>query len=77
MLGDILQFEDLQRLCRPSPNEPAPKLRTVARWAESQGIRYLYDGKGGIFTTMSALQDAVRGRAIPAGNDDTPLHELI
>jgi hypothetical protein len=59
MIGSILQFQDLQRLCRPAPSAPLPKLATVERWARDQGIRYRYDGQGGIWTTLEALNAAL------------------
>lgn len=67
MIGPILQFEDLQRLCRPAPEAPMPKLATVERWAKAQGIRYRYDGQGGIWTTLDALNAAL---GLQAANDD-------
>lgn len=62
MLGEFLQFEDLQQLCRPDPSAPRPKLRTVINWARAQKIRFLYDGSGGIFTTRSAVEAAMAGQ---------------
>jgi hypothetical protein len=56
MIDTILQFSDLQELCRPGEK---PRLSTVERWAASQGIRYRYDGKGGIWTTVDALNAAL------------------
>lgn len=57
MIADsILQFTDLQELCRPCEK---PRLSTVERWATSQGIKYRYDGKGGIWTTIDALNSAL------------------
>jgi hypothetical protein len=56
MLGPILQFEDLQELCRPGEH---PRLATVEKWAKAQGLRYRYDGKGGIWTTVDALNAAL------------------
>ncbi|MBN8260951.1 MAG: hypothetical protein J0L59_01345 [Xanthomonadales bacterium] len=76
MIGDrILQFEDLQEMCRPGKK---PRLATVARWADDNGIRYKYDGEGGIWTTLDAVERAVRG-GNPAGNDSAPppVSELI
>ncbi|TAA42541.1 hypothetical protein [Pseudoxanthomonas winnipegensis] len=61
MLGEFLQFEDLQQLCRPAPSAPRPKLRTVINGARAQKIRFLYDGSGGIFTTRSAVEAAMAG----------------
>jgi hypothetical protein len=57
MISDrILQFTALQELSRPSEK---PRLSTVERWASSQDIKYLYDGKGGIWTTIDALNSAL------------------
>jgi hypothetical protein len=69
MIGEILQFEDLQRMCRPSPGAAPPRLATVVRWAEDQGIRYRYDGQGGIWTTLAAVNAAL---GLPAANDTAP-----
>ncbi|SFR87942.1 hypothetical protein SAMN04487782_1547 [Stenotrophomonas maltophilia] len=52
----ILQFHDLQELCQPGKR---PRLATVVRWADGCGIRFLYDGSGGIWTTMDALNEAL------------------
>ncbi|KOO80395.1 hypothetical protein ACUDCE_19460 [Stenotrophomonas pavanii] len=52
----ILQFRDLQELCQPGKR---PRLATVIRWASECGIRFLYDGSGGIWTTMDALNEAL------------------
>lgn len=72
MIGNVLQFEDLQRLCRPATDAPLPKLATVERWAKAQGIRYRYDGQGGIWTTVDALNAALGLRA-GAANDEGKL----
>ena len=69
MIGEILQFEDLQRMCRPNPGAAPPRLATVVRWAEDQGIRYRYDGQGGIWTTLAAVNAAL---GVSAANDTTP-----
>lgn len=66
MLGPVLQHEDLQRLCRPDPAAPAPSLATVERWARKIGLRYSYDAKGGLWTTVDALNAAL---GIQAAND--------
>lgn len=68
----MLQFRDLQRLCRPAPEAAAPKLSTVERWAKAQGIRYRYDGQGGIWTTLDALNAAL-GLQANAANDEGKL----
>lgn len=57
MSGAVLTFEDLRRLCAPAG--PAPRASTVVRWARDQGIRYKYDGRGGIWTTVDALNAAL------------------
>lgn len=64
MIGSILQFEDLQQLCRPGKR---PRLATVESWARRQGIRFQYDGRGGIWTTLDALNSALGLRS--AAND--------
>ncbi|MEB2187691.1 hypothetical protein VDS18_17620 [Xanthomonas campestris pv. campestris] len=56
MIGSVLQFEDMQSLCRPGER---PRLATVEQWARRCGIRYHYDGKGGIWTTTDALNAAI------------------
>jgi len=56
LIGPILQFEDLQQLCRPGKR---PRLATVETWAKRQGIRYQYDAEGGIWTTVEALNAAL------------------
>lgn len=66
MIGSILQFEDLQQLCSPGKR---PRLATVEAWARRQGIRFQYDGRGGIWTTLEALNAALGLRA--AANDST------
>ncbi|HEL4265736.1 TPA: hypothetical protein UM524_000460 [Stenotrophomonas maltophilia] len=52
----ILQFHDLQELCQQGKK---PRLATVIRWANECDIRLLYDGGGGIWTTMDALNEAL------------------
>lgn len=56
LIGDVLQFQDLQELCRPGER---PRLATVEAWARTCGIRYKYDGKGGIWTTAAAMNAAL------------------
>lgn len=68
MIGPILQHEDLQRLCRPDPEAPAPSLATLERWARRIGLRYQYDGRGGLWTTVDALNAALGVNG--ASNDD-------
>lgn len=57
MSSPVITFEDLRRLC--APIGPAPRASTVVRWAREQGILYRYDGRGGIWTTLDALNAAV------------------
>lgn len=66
MIGPILQHEDLQRLCRPDPDAPAPNLATLVRWANRIGLRFTYDGKGGLITTVDAFNAAM---GITSAND--------
>lgn len=68
MIGKILQHEDLQRLCRPSGGPP-PTLATVERWARKIGLRYTYDGKGGLITTEDAFNAAI-GISLAANDSD-------
>ena len=65
MKGHVFQFEDLQDLCKPGEH---PRLATVEAWARNQGIRYRYDGNGGIWTTLDALNAAI---GIAAANDSS------
>ncbi|RDS80905.1 hypothetical protein DWU98_12950 [Dyella monticola] len=52
----ILTFDDLREISRLGPNA---RLSSMERWARSNGIRYKYDGKGGIWTTIAAMNAAV------------------
>ncbi len=56
MIGPVLQFEDLQQICKPGER---PLLSTVEAWATKNKIPYRYDAKGGIWTTVSALNAAL------------------
>lgn len=67
MIGDILEFSDLQRLCRPRATDSPPKRATVEAWALKQGIAFKYDGHGGIWTTKEAINAAL---GLNAANDD-------
>lgn len=71
MIGNVLQFEDLQKLCRPDPKAPPPKLATVERWARKIGLRYTYDGHGGLISTVDAVNAALG--LTGAANDDGKL----
>ncbi len=67
MIGPVLQFQDLQKICRPK-GDAAPTLATVERWARKIGLLYTYDAEGGIVTTVDALNAAIGIK--PAANDD-------
>jgi len=56
VIGEVLQFRDLQELCRPGKR---PRLATVERWAKQRKIRVQYDGQGGVWTTTAALNEAL------------------
>ncbi|MEC3887093.1 hypothetical protein LLE72_004795 [Xanthomonas campestris pv. papavericola] len=73
MSKQVLTFQDLRSLC--APNGPLPRLATVERWAQAQGIRYKYDGHGGIWTNIDALNAALGLRAVQ--EDDQYLIDLI
>lgn len=73
MIGEVLQFHDLQELCHPGKR---PRLATVERWARARGIRVQYDGMGGIWTTMTALNEAL-GIAGSATNHDSYSTNLL
>lgn len=53
MIGDIVEFEDLQRL------SGLTDASAIKVWAMSVGISYLADGRGGIWTTICALNSAL------------------
>lgn len=60
----IVPFEDLQQMCKPGAK---PLRATVEAWAKAQGIHYKYDGLGGIWTTIDAVNVAL---GVKAANDD-------
>lgn len=64
-IDPIIRFQQLQELCRPGER---PRLATVERWARKAGIRVQYDGNGGIWTTINAL-DAALGISSAASSD--------
>lgn len=63
-MPEILDFDDLRRVSRLGPRA---RLARMERWAQCNGIRYKYDGKGGIWTTVEAMNAAVGVSS--AGND--------
>jgi hypothetical protein len=56
MIGALIEFDDLRKLSRLGENA---QLATVERWAKRAGIRYQYDGRGGIWTTLDAMNAAL------------------
>lgn len=56
MIGTIVEFDDLRRLSRLGEDA---RLATIERWAKREGIRFGYDGRGGIWTTEKALNAAL------------------
>jgi hypothetical protein len=56
MIGALIEYDDLRRLSRLGEHA---QLATVERWAKRAGIRYQYDGRGGIWTTLDAMNAAV------------------
>jgi len=52
----ILHFKDLQQICQPGKQ---PRLATVELWARKNGIAYKYDARGGIWTTLDAINAAL------------------
>jgi predicted metal-dependent phosphoesterase TrpH len=64
MIGAIIEFDDLRKLCRLGERA---KLASVERWTKRAGICYQYDGRGGIWTTLDAMNAAVG-----LGHDEKP-----
>jgi len=56
MIGAILEYDDLRKLSRLGEQA---KLATIERWARRVGICYQYDGRGGIWTTLDAMNAAL------------------
>ena len=52
----ILEFDDLRKLSGLGEHA---RLATVERWAKKVGLRYQYDGAGGIWTTLDAMNAAL------------------
>ena len=53
---EIITFDALREISRLGPNA---RLASMERWARLNGIRYKYDGRGGIWTTLDALNVAL------------------
>jgi hypothetical protein len=75
MTGQILYFVDLQRICEP--DGPPPRLAAVVQWAEREGIRYRYDRRGRIWTTLEAINAAMGLRAGGQQEQHIDMKELI
>lgn len=58
MIGPIFEFEDLQRLFRPSM-DPSPSRASVEAWARKIGLKFTYNDGGGILTTVQAVNAAI------------------
>lgn len=69
MIGPILQFRDLQELCKPGEE---PRVSTVERWARKIGLRYTYDAQGGMISTIDAVQEVLGTRAANDGGSLDP-----
>jgi hypothetical protein len=68
----VLTFDDLRAVSRLGPRATLAK---VERWARSCGIRYKHDGRGGIWTTVDALNQALG--IVPAQADGAYSPDLI
>ena len=71
MIGTLIEFDDLRKLSRLGD---AAKLSTVERWAQRVGIRYQYDGRGGIWTTVDAMNAALGLNAMKP--EDTATYDV-
>jgi uncharacterized protein YigE (DUF2233 family) len=56
----ILDFDDLRRVSRLGERAT---LARVEAWARRSGIAFKYDGRGGIWTTLDAMNAALGLRA--------------
>lgn len=56
-LDHVFLFEHLQVLCGRT------RVAEVELWARSQGITYKYDGNGGVWTTLDAVNASLGIRA--------------
>lgn len=74
MIGSVLQFEDLQELCKPGEH---PRLATVEAWARKIGLRYTYGGRGGLLSTVDAVNVALGLGGTAANEDAYPVEGVI
>lgn len=63
MIGDVYDYNDIKSIARLGERA---QLASVEKWAKGIGLRYSYDGKGGIWTTKDALNRAL---GLDAGTD--------
>lgn len=63
----LVTWPQLQTLCAPAGARPTRE--TVKKWADAQGIPYLSDRNGGLFTTVEALN---RAMGMPGMGDLAP-----
>lgn len=65
----IFTYADLRAMCKPGGR---PTLSTVERWLRRQKIPYAYDGQGGVWTTLEAINSAlgVGGKLEPYRPED-------
>jgi len=56
MIGPVFDFDDLRAFSRLGKGAT---LASVEKWARRIGLKYNYDGRGGIWTTIDALNAAV------------------
>lgn len=73
MTGPVLSFDDLRRISRLGAQA---QLATVERWAKRAGIKYNYDGRGGIWTTVAAMNAAV-GLKADAGDSESYSADMV
>lgn len=56
MIGPVVTFDELRAISELGENA---QLATVERWARRINLSYSYNGRGGIWTTVDALNAAV------------------
>ena len=68
MIGPVLTYDDIRAIAELGSNA---QLATVERWARKIGLRYNYNGRGGIWTTVDAL-NASLGLKADSSDDAAP-----
>lgn len=74
MIGAIVEFADLQLLCRKG--DALPARTTVMRWLGRQGIAYRLDLRQRPFTTVDAI-NAAMGIGVQFEDKTPQLMDLI